>query len=226
MSDVHQVFLIKAEESLAGAEDEFTRGRYNNCANRCYYCCFQGAIWALSEARIRPVNSQAGWGHAFVQAQFVGQLINRRKLYPSGLRETLTRLLVLRHVADYATDSVSQTQASRALRRARGRKLMNATQFNPSSSPQVEAALSQLQALVRVQHPTATFTIASGEDPDGVYLLASVDVEDTDVVIDAVIDYLLDVQIEQGLPVYVIPLRPLERIEASLRSSSVGTSFF
>ena len=40
-------FLAKAQESLAGAESEFAAGRYNNCANRCYYACFQAAIHAL-----------------------------------------------------------------------------------------------------------------------------------------------------------------------------------
>jgi hypothetical protein len=34
--DATDVFLAKAEESLAGADSEFANGRYNNCANRCY----------------------------------------------------------------------------------------------------------------------------------------------------------------------------------------------
>lgn len=34
-SDVTQIYLFKAEESLAGAESEFINGRYNNTANRC-----------------------------------------------------------------------------------------------------------------------------------------------------------------------------------------------
>ena len=33
-------YLEKAVESLAGAESEYVNGRYNNCANRCYYACF------------------------------------------------------------------------------------------------------------------------------------------------------------------------------------------
>jgi len=33
-------FLMKADESLAGAEREFAAGAYNNCANRAYYACF------------------------------------------------------------------------------------------------------------------------------------------------------------------------------------------
>jgi uncharacterized protein (UPF0332 family) len=83
---IDQVFLAKAQESLAGAESEFTNGRYNNCANRCYYACFQAAVAALSRAGIRPSGQGAEWGHAFVQARFAGELINRRKVYPSSLR--------------------------------------------------------------------------------------------------------------------------------------------
>ncbi len=78
--DASAIFLAKAEESLAGAESEFVSGCYNNCANRCYYACFQAAIAALQQAGIRARGGQ--WGHDFVQAQFIGQLINRRRLYP------------------------------------------------------------------------------------------------------------------------------------------------
>jgi uncharacterized protein (UPF0332 family) len=119
MQPTIQPYLAKAEESLLGAESEFANGRYNNCANRCYYSCFQAAIHALQQAGIRPHGSRPTWGHEFVQAQFVGHLINRRKVYPSGLRDTLARNLVLRHTADYDIDQVTQTQASRALHRTR-----------------------------------------------------------------------------------------------------------
>lgn len=111
------LFLEKAEESLAGAASEFTNGRYNNCANRSYYACFLAAIHALQRAGIEPRGEQ--WGHAFVQAQFVGELINRRKLYPATLRDVLRNGLALRRVADYEADRVSQVRAERMLRRAR-----------------------------------------------------------------------------------------------------------
>ncbi len=64
---------------------EFLRsnGRYINCANRCYYACFQAAITALIRSGIQPGGPQ--WSHTFVPAQFNGQLINRRKLYSSAL---------------------------------------------------------------------------------------------------------------------------------------------
>lgn len=112
-----EVFIAKAEESLATAASEFANGRYNSCANRCYYACFQAAIAALLQEGIRPAGRTQQWGHEFVQAEFVRQLINRRKRIPSELRSVLHENLRLRQVADYTTDRVTQTQARRALGR-------------------------------------------------------------------------------------------------------------
>lgn len=113
-SQITQLYLLKAEESLAGAESEFVNGRYDNTANRCYYACFQAAIAALLQEGTQPSGRQ--WGHEFVQARFVGELINRRKLYPADLRQTLSNTLGLRQTADYAADAVNQREAARALR--------------------------------------------------------------------------------------------------------------
>ena len=119
MSEIADAFLTKARESLAGAASEFADGRYNNCANRCYCACFHAGIAALDLAGIRPTEGRAEWGHAFVQSQFVGQLVHRRKLYSSDLRDTIALTLSVREQADYRLASVSQTQASRTLSRAR-----------------------------------------------------------------------------------------------------------
>ena len=119
MSELSQLYLIKAEESLLGAESEFTHGRYNNVANRCYYACFQAAVAALHQAGITPCGNRSDWGHAFVQAEFVGRLINRRQLYPAELHQVLARHITLRHTADYAPEMVLQTQTVRTLRRTR-----------------------------------------------------------------------------------------------------------
>ncbi len=118
MTEIDDVFLEKATESLEGAESEFVNSRYNNCANRCYYACFQAAIYALTRAGMRPVGARNEWGHAVVQAQFVGQLINRRKLYPANVRNTLEQNYRLRASADYQRDQVTEVRAARAVRRA------------------------------------------------------------------------------------------------------------
>ena len=113
-----QGFIDKAEESLAGAASELLAQRYNNSANRAYYACFQAAVFALWRAGT-PTPAQGIWSHAFVQAEFAGQLVNRRKLYAPELREALPRLRDLRVRADYVAGEVARTAAERAVRRAR-----------------------------------------------------------------------------------------------------------
>jgi len=115
----NEVYLLKAHESLAGAESEYVNGRFNNAANRCYYACFQAAIHALADAGIHSSGRQATWSHEGLQSAFVRDLISRRKRYPSDLRDVLTRTYLLRLTADYQHDMVSATQAGRALRRTR-----------------------------------------------------------------------------------------------------------
>ena len=117
--DEASLYLAKAEESLAGAESEFANHRYNNCANRAYYASFQAAIAALVDAGIRPTGGKGERGHAFVQAQFVGLLINRRKAYPSGLRDVLGQALAIREQGDYLRTHVSERLAARSLISAR-----------------------------------------------------------------------------------------------------------
>jgi uncharacterized protein (UPF0332 family) len=118
MSDRSTVYLEKAKESLAGAKSELANRRYNNCATRAYYTCFQAAIHALLEAGIRPPRETDRWGHEFVQASFNGDLINRRKLFAVDVRGALEQLFRLRVKADYGTDHVPEVQAARAVRRA------------------------------------------------------------------------------------------------------------
>ena len=110
------IYLVKAAESLQTAESEFANGRYNSCANRCYYACFQAAIAALLAEGIR---ARGQWSHEFVQGQFVGVLINQRHLYDSELRRVLADNQTVREKADYRPELVNATQASRALRRTR-----------------------------------------------------------------------------------------------------------
>ncbi len=112
------VYLAKAEESLLGAIRELEQGRYNNSANRAYYACFQAAIAALQHASVGARGGQSSWGHAFVQAEFVGRLIHQRKQYPERFRQVLARHLTLRHLADYAPEMVTYLHASRAVQRA------------------------------------------------------------------------------------------------------------
>lgn len=118
MPDRDTIYLEKAKESMAGAQSELATRRFNNCANRAYYACFQAAIHALMEAGIRPPKTTSRWGHDFVQARFNGDLVNRRKQYPADVGGALEHNYRLRATADYRMERVKEVQASRAVRRA------------------------------------------------------------------------------------------------------------
>jgi len=119
MIDPADVFLREARESLDGAESEATDGRFNNCANRCYYACYQAAVAALMQAGVRTPGTRGQWSHEYVPAQFAGLLIQRRKLYPSSLRDASARTRAMRQIADYEDKMIPREQAERLVRRAR-----------------------------------------------------------------------------------------------------------
>ena len=120
MVETDGILLVKAVASLAGAESERAAGRFDNAANRCYYACYQAAVAALRRAGVRPPGGAGGqWSHPAVQAQFVGLLINRRKLYPGELRDVLAHGFALRQTADYEDRFVTEIQVARGLRQAR-----------------------------------------------------------------------------------------------------------
>ena len=60
-----RTYLTKAVESLTSAEIDFAAARYNSCANRAYYACFQAAVAALLVAGIRPASPRGEWSHEF-----------------------------------------------------------------------------------------------------------------------------------------------------------------
>lgn len=92
----------------------------------------------------------------------------------------------------------------------------------PVTDPQIQAALAELQELITAHYPTASFIVFHRDDPDGVRLRATVDVEDLDEVMDVVMDKLYEVQVEQGLPVYVVTAQPHERVAAQLQERARG----
>jgi len=113
-----RTYLTKAVESLTSAEIDFAAARYNSCANRAYYACFQAAVAALLVAGIRPASPRGEWSHEFVQSQFNGLLIIRRKVYPAALRRVLRDTMAVRDKADYTPASVSPRVTGRVLQAA------------------------------------------------------------------------------------------------------------
>jgi uncharacterized protein (UPF0332 family) len=116
--DEERIYIDKALESLASARADFAAMRFNSCANRSYFACFQAAVAALVAASIRPADPKGEWSHEFVQSQFNGRLVNRRKLYPPPLRGVLRDTIEVRDKADYTPSSVNERVARRVLREA------------------------------------------------------------------------------------------------------------
>jgi hypothetical protein len=90
-------------------------------------------------------------------------------------------------------------------------------------TPRMEDAVHELKRLITERFPHATFVVEEGFDPEGIYLVTTVDIADTDEVISVVGDRLVELQVEEGLPVYVTALRPIERVVAQLREREAAT---
>jgi hypothetical protein len=78
--------------------------------------------------------------------------------------------------------------------------------------------------MISARFPQASFVVEEGFDPQGIYLMTTVDIADTDEVIDVVGDRVLELQVDEGLPIYVTPLRPIQRVIAELREREHATS--
>ena len=79
-------------------------------------------------------------------------------------------------------------------------------------SSEMRAAVDELQTLILMRYPGAQFALQpSPDDPDIVHLVATVDAENLDDVLDGVVDRMMEMQIDEALPIYVIPLRPVDR---------------
>src|SRR5712692_1565268 len=91
-------------------------------------------------------------------------------------------------------------------------------------TPAMEEAVHELKRLITARFPQAAFVVEEGFDPEGIYLVTTVDIADTDEVIAVVGDRLVELQVDEGLPVYVTPLRPIERVVAQLREREATMS--
>jgi hypothetical protein len=87
-------------------------------------------------------------------------------------------------------------------------------------TPAMEKAVNELKGRIAARFPQASFVVEEGFDPKGIYLVTTVDIADTDEVIDVIGDRLVELQVDEGLPIYVTPLRPIQRVVAGLREAS------
>jgi hypothetical protein len=92
---------------------------------------------------------------------------------------------------------------------------MSVERITPQN-PRIQDAVSELQRLITTRYPEATFTVAAGEDPEGIYLTATVDTDDLTTVLETVEERLVELQVDQEIPLYLVPVRPVERVLAEL----------
>lgn len=94
---------------------------------------------------------------------------------------------------------------------------MSRESTNATESAQMRA-VSELESLISAHYPEAVFEVGcGGDEPDGIYLTAIVDLDDPDEVMDLVIDRLLGFQVDDGLAIQVVPIRTPERVRAETR---------
>lgn len=86
-------------------------------------------------------------------------------------------------------------------------------------------AVDELKGMIANHYPTASFAVSEGDDPEGVYLIATVDVEDTTKVMEVVGDRLLELGVDEGLPVYVVPIHTPERVAKAMQAASSPGQF-
>jgi len=82
----------------------------------------------------------------------------------------------------------------------------------------IQQAVDELENMIKGRYPTTSFEVGQGDDPSGTYVVATVDIDDPDEVMDLIIDRLVDIQVEDGLPVYIVPVRTEERVLRELQS--------
>ena len=116
MNDAIAGWIAKSEENLTAAELCLEYDLRNASVNRAYYAMFQAAIAALTKFGIPRRGKR--WGHGYVQVQFSGALIQRRKVFPNRFKDALPDIIAYRNEADYGTIQISSAIANRTLRLA------------------------------------------------------------------------------------------------------------
>jgi hypothetical protein len=84
-------------------------------------------------------------------------------------------------------------------------------------NPRIQGAIDELRQTIQQRYPSAQFTVARGQDePENIHLITTVDLDDPDEVLDLVLGQLIELEVDERIPLYVIPVRTPERILAEL----------
>lgn len=89
----------------------------------------------------------------------------------------------------------------------------------------MQAAVDDLQTLIRQHHPKAELRVSRDpEGSDAIHLISVLDVDDTDLVVDELIDRMMQLQIDEALPIFVVPVRTPTRERAVRAEARMTTS--
>jgi hypothetical protein len=78
-------------------------------------------------------------------------------------------------------------------------------------NPRIQEVIAEAQARIVAVYPEAKFQLRTGEEPVGIYLDVYTNADDGFCVLELVSDWLVELSVEEGLDVHVVPL-PLESL--------------
>ena len=88
----------------------------------------------------------------------------------------------------------------------------------PGLDQRTRQAIGELQLTISRRYPAASFEVSrAADDPASIHLITVVDVDDPDEVADLVIDRVVELQVEERIPIHVIPLRTPECVAQALQ---------
>lgn len=83
-------------------------------------------------------------------------------------------------------------------------------------SPRMAAAIAEMKTLISSRYPTTIYSVYEWDDPEGIFLSAVIDTEDLESATDLFLGRMVDLQIDEDLPLFVIPERTPEKQAAVL----------
>src|SRR5437867_97072 len=82
-----------------------------------------------------------------------------------------------------------------------------------------QGAFDELRQTIRQRYPKAQSMVTRSQDePENIHLITMVDLDDTDEVLDLVLERLIELEVDERIPLYVIPVRTPARILAELKA--------
>ena len=78
-------------------------------------------------------------------------------------------------------------------------------------TPRMEEVIDEMKERILSRFPSTTFEMYQGEDPVGIYLVAIVDTDDLEEVNQLFSSRIVDIQVDEGIALFVITERTPER---------------